>query len=113
MPVRYEFSANRDLINEGRGFLVPRGEVRSAISVLRTLAADGELLKSVAMHYQKQFRQNYSVKVLCKRLDEIIQFVPKQIAIQVAAAPFASPASGVVDDCPEKSLMGTLITEGQ
>lgn len=79
-PVAYDIPANRDLIAEGRGFLLPVGAHRDAAAIIRRLAEDRRLLEAQAHSYQAHILANYSMDVFTKRIDDVVALVAGRLA---------------------------------
>lgn len=79
-PVAYDIPANRDLIAEGRGFLLPTGAHGEAASVVRRLAEDRLLLETQARNYQAHIVSNYSMDVFTKRIDDVVAVAVGRVA---------------------------------
>ena len=72
-PVAYDIPANRDLIAEGRGFILPIGAYGDAAAVIKRLAQDRTLLEAHARRYQVHILANYSMDMFTLRMDEVIR----------------------------------------
>jgi glycosyltransferase involved in cell wall biosynthesis len=71
-PVGYTIAANQDLVAPGRGFLVPRGDITAAVSILRRLGDDRALLTKNALAYQAFVQTQFSSEAFAARLDVIL-----------------------------------------
>ncbi|HEX2975635.1 MAG TPA: glycosyltransferase [Bacteroidales bacterium] len=78
-PVAYDISSNRDLVVEGRGFLLPVGDTSSVILTLRRLFADRRLLSTCAHSYQSFITENYSMDKYAERMDSLLQDFQKRM----------------------------------
>lgn len=72
-PVAYNIPANRDLVTEGRGFLLPVGDTSNVILTLKRLFADRMLLSSCAHSYQSFITENYSMDKYAERMDSLLR----------------------------------------
>jgi glycosyltransferase involved in cell wall biosynthesis len=97
-PICYDIPANRDLIAEGRGFLVSRGDIDAAVSVLRTLAADRQATRSNAVNYQKHILENYTMEIFTRRMDEIFKDLSEELGLKVKTTPIRLPSLGASDN---------------
>lgn len=97
-PIGYDIPANRDLIAQGRGFLVSLGDVDSAVTVLRTLAADRQLMRGNAVSYQKHILENYTMEMFTRRMDEIFKDLAEEMGLKLKSTPIRLPSLGVPDN---------------
>jgi glycosyltransferase involved in cell wall biosynthesis len=72
-PVAYDIPANKDLIAENRGFLLPVGDTSSVISILERLFPDRKLLSSNAHSYQRFITDNYNMDRYAERMDGLLR----------------------------------------
>jgi glycosyltransferase involved in cell wall biosynthesis len=70
-PVAYNIPANRDLVAEGRGFLVETGDLQRIIEILLSLAADRETARRNAAAYQSFIIRHYGRAQFAQRLDRL------------------------------------------
>lgn len=70
-PIAYDIPANRELLAEGRGFMVPKGDTLRVEELLRRLAADRGLLEANALAYQRHILRAYNVYAFAERMDAI------------------------------------------
>jgi glycosyltransferase involved in cell wall biosynthesis len=80
-PVAYDIVANRDLIAEGRGFLVKIGATGRVVDILRQLQADRCLLEEYAFQYQEHILEHYALGTYVRRMDGIVQKVARENGI--------------------------------
>jgi glycosyltransferase involved in cell wall biosynthesis len=78
-PVAYNIPANRDLIANGRGFLVEKGNLQQVIRILLSMAADRDSAAANAAAYQEFIAKNYGRVEFTKRLDGLFR---KMIAFE-------------------------------
>lgn len=71
-PIAYDISANKDLIDEGRGFLVDIRDTEIVIAILKRLFIDRALLEQNACLYQDYIVSNYNISTYSKRMDNIL-----------------------------------------
>jgi glycosyltransferase involved in cell wall biosynthesis/ribosomal protein S18 acetylase RimI-like enzyme len=72
-PVAYDIPANRDLVEKGRGFLVPVGQVEEAVAVLEAMAANRDLLAGHARAYQEFIVENYGMEKYAQAMDRLLE----------------------------------------
>ncbi len=72
-PVAYDLNANRDLIRQGGGFLVPIGDRAAIQRVLSRLMVDRDLLRRNAERFQAHVARGYSMEEFTRRLDGILR----------------------------------------
>ncbi len=77
-PVAYDIPANRDLIADCRGFLLPVRDTSNVILTLERLLADRRLLLSHAYSYQSFITENYSMDKYAERMDSILRDLHKR-----------------------------------
>ncbi|MFC2053447.1 glycosyltransferase [Chloroflexota bacterium] len=71
-PVAYDIPANRDLVGDGRGFLVPIRDTQQVIQILKRLSQDRIALKQNARAYQAYIIDNYNMATFARRMDDIL-----------------------------------------
>lgn len=72
-PVAYDIPANRDLVSEGRGFLVQKRDTREVLRLLQRLACNREQLHENARAYQAHILESYNERAYAERLDSIVK----------------------------------------
>ncbi|HUF38766.1 MAG TPA: glycosyltransferase, partial [Anaerolineales bacterium] len=72
-PIAYNIPSNRDLIEEGRGFLVETGNLQQVVTTLASLAADRELVERNAAAYQFFILRQYGSSQFTERLDHLFR----------------------------------------
>lgn len=78
-PIAYDIAANRDLIADGRGFLVKTGDVDMIILILRRLMQDRDLLKRNAVAYQQWVIANFNIETYLRRMDAVFSAIASEI----------------------------------
>lgn len=80
-PLAYNIPANRDLIGDGRGFLLPIGDVTKVVSILKALLNDRISLSKNAYSYQDFIIHHYNIKTYSERMDNLLLelFAKKEI----------------------------------
>ena len=71
-PIAYNIPANRDLIADGRGVLLPIGDIKNVKSTLKELASDRMILAKNAHSYQNYIVNNYDMKTYSERMDNLL-----------------------------------------
>lgn len=71
-PIAYDIPANRDLISEGRGFLVPLKNIDRIIELIKDLYLDRDRLMHTSENYQKWILENFNLDNFVHRLDCIL-----------------------------------------
>jgi glycosyltransferase involved in cell wall biosynthesis len=74
-PLAYDIPANRDLVADGRGYLVETNNVEAVVSRLEQLGADRQTLIHLATNYQKFILENYSTTNYTQLLDSIFRTI--------------------------------------
>ncbi|MGH8545143.1 MAG: glycosyltransferase [Gammaproteobacteria bacterium] len=74
-PVAYDIPANRDLVLNGNGFLLPLGDTDGACRTIARLVRDRELLTTTAKAYHEHVVQEFTMEPFAKRLDAILSEV--------------------------------------
>jgi glycosyltransferase involved in cell wall biosynthesis len=70
-PIAYDISANLDLVQEDRGFLVPTGDIDQVERNLKELNRDKKKIECHAAAYQKHILENFRIESYAHRLDEV------------------------------------------
>jgi len=70
-PIAYDIPANKDLIDNGRGFLVSKGDTAQVIRILNDLEQNRYLLKQNAQRYQEFVVGNFNIELYTQRLDKL------------------------------------------
>jgi glycosyltransferase involved in cell wall biosynthesis len=71
-PVACDIVSNRDLLAEGRGFLLPAGDVDAAVAVLERLESHRGVLRGNALAYRGFVRQAYTQEAYTRRMDALL-----------------------------------------
>ena len=71
-PIAYSIPANQDLIDDGRGFLVPCGDIEQVIRILVKLQDNRMVLEQYAINYQAYITKYYNMVAYAERMDGII-----------------------------------------
>ncbi|HEU4885888.1 MAG TPA: glycosyltransferase [Longimicrobium sp.] len=74
-PVACDIVSNRDLLAEGRGFVVPARDPEAAAALLRRLDGDRGLLRANALAYQTFIRGAYTEEAYTRRMDDLLRSV--------------------------------------
>jgi glycosyltransferase involved in cell wall biosynthesis len=71
-PVACDIVSNRDLLAEGRGFMLPAGDADAAAGLLERLEADRGLLRAHAEAYRGFVRGAYTQEAYNRRMDALL-----------------------------------------
>jgi glycosyltransferase involved in cell wall biosynthesis len=74
-PVACDIVSNRDLLAEGRGFVVPAQDPGAAEALLRRLDADRGELRANALAYQMFITGAYTEEAYTRRMDDLLRSV--------------------------------------
>lgn len=74
-PVACDIVSNRDLLAEGRGFVVPAEDPEAAAALLRRLDGDRALLRANALAYQTFIMGAYTEEAYTRRMDDLLRSV--------------------------------------
>jgi glycosyltransferase involved in cell wall biosynthesis len=81
-PIAYDIPANRDVVSQGRGFLLPIGDVGEVVSLLHVLRNARRLLSENARSYQAYIVSNYHIQKYTDRMDGLLM---ELLAVDAAA----------------------------
>lgn len=71
-PVACDIVSNRDLLADGRGFMLPAGDVDAAAGLLQRLEADRGVLRANAEAYRDFVRGAYTQEAYNRRMDALL-----------------------------------------
>lgn len=71
-PVACDIVSNRDLLADGRGFMLPAGRADAAAGLLERLQGDRGLLRANAEAYRAFVRETYTQEAYNRRMDALL-----------------------------------------
>lgn len=77
-PICYDIAANRELIETGRGFIIPRGNIDMAVATIKYLERNREMLERNATAFQQYIIENFNIEAYSSRMDAIMTKITQQ-----------------------------------